>query len=151
MMTKLLQTSSMQTIDISTVNIIQPISENDNGRRTETLENLTNLDDLHKELVNLGFKFSHSSVYVRVCHEVVILLKDIYKHHPTRKKPLQIENRLNICKIALWYVFHMQISWYCSHHFYPQKAFNFVNLNQICEIQYPQNFAPKVDFFAQGI
>ena len=87
-MTKLLQTSSMQTIDISTVNIIQPISENDNGRKTETLENLTKLDDLHKELVNLGFKFSHSSVYVRVCHEVVILLKDIYKHHLTRKKPL---------------------------------------------------------------
>lgn len=100
-MTKLLQTSSMQTIDISTVNIIQPISENDNGRKTETLENLTKLDDLHKELVNLGFKFSHSSVYERVCHEFVILLKDIYKHHLTRKKPLQIENRLNICKIAL--------------------------------------------------
>ena len=63
-MTKVLRMSSIQTIDIPTVNIILSISENDGGRRIETLGNLATLDDLQKELVKLGFKFSHSSVYV---------------------------------------------------------------------------------------
>ena len=37
------------------VNIVQATSATDDRRRTETLRSLTTLDDLHKELTDLGF------------------------------------------------------------------------------------------------
>ena len=52
---------------LSTVtNIVQASSATDNRKTTETLCSLTTLDDLHRELTNLGFKLSHSAVYLRV-------------------------------------------------------------------------------------
>ena len=48
------------------VNIIQATSATDDRRRTETLRSLTTLDDLHKELTDLGFNLSRSAVYLRL-------------------------------------------------------------------------------------
>ena len=52
---------------LSTVtNTVQASSATGNRKTTETLCSLTTLDDLHRELTNLGFKLSHSAVYLRV-------------------------------------------------------------------------------------
>ena len=48
------------------VNIVQATSATDDRRRTETLRSLTTLDDLHKELTDLGFNLSRSAVYPRL-------------------------------------------------------------------------------------
>ena len=48
------------------VNIVQATSATDDRRRTETLRSLTTLDNLHKELTDLGFNLSRSAVYLRL-------------------------------------------------------------------------------------
>ena len=52
---------------LSTVtNTVQASSATDNRKTTETLCSLTTLDDLHRELTNLGFKLGHSAVYLKL-------------------------------------------------------------------------------------
>ena len=55
-----------RTFFLRLLNIVQATSATDDRRRTETLRSLTTLDDLHKELTDLGFNLSRSAVYLRL-------------------------------------------------------------------------------------
>ena len=87
---------------LTVVKLIQNSTAADEHRRTECLRSIAKLDDVHKELTELGFQLSWSALYLRLFPHWWNPSEGKFHANTVPVKPLRPENRLRKKKRRLY-------------------------------------------------